>query len=171
MAVKIWEFQAQQSLGQIQQSLDLVLRNQASKMKGALGGSFVFAGNGSVMSRQHEWYRISVFTYLHGTYASVLKCIFRCNSVMLSCPSEGGFIRCPCEAFAKAILLGSRCFWYSLASAGGNAALRAGSSGMVSVPMSGYNTRHDESVWMNIGQNALSSADYHLIIQSKNIQN
>ena len=41
MAVKIWKFQAQQSLGQLQQSLDLVLRNQASKMKGALGGSLV----------------------------------------------------------------------------------------------------------------------------------
>ena len=34
MTVKNSEFQVQQSLGQIQQSLDLVLRNQASKIKG-----------------------------------------------------------------------------------------------------------------------------------------
>ena len=50
MTVKNSEFQVQQSLGQIQQSLDLVLRNQASKIKGGFGG------NRNVTCRQHERY-------------------------------------------------------------------------------------------------------------------
>lgn len=107
--------------------------------EGRFGRVFGFAGiyNGSVTLRQHEWYRISMNKYIYIVEWYVCQSLEIYISLQFShavCPSgEGGLIRCPCAAFAKAILLGSRCFWYSLASAGGNAALRAGSSGRVSV--------------------------------------
>ena len=133
--------------------------------EGRFGRVFGFAGiyNGSVTRRQHEWYRISMnkCIYIVEWYASVLK--FNFAAIQSCCMPFGRrwldkmsmCSGCQGHTSWKQEVFGIR--WLQLV--GMLHCVQAAVAGLVSrhpcrVYMSGYNTRHDESVWMNIGQNA-----------------